>query len=38
MYPYINLHTGDKNTQTNQVEVFILIQHQILVTNLQGGV
>ena len=37
-YPNINLHTGNKNTQTNQVEVVIFIQHQILVTNLQGDV
>ena len=36
-YPYISLHTGNKNTQTNQVEVF-LIQHQILITYLQGDV
>ena len=26
---------GDENTQTYQVQVAILIQHQILVTNLQ---
>ena len=26
------------NTQTNLVEVVILIQHQILITNLQGDV
>ena len=37
-YPNINLHTGNKNNQTNQVEVVIFIQHQILVTNLQGDV
>ena len=36
-YPYISLHTGNENTQTNQVEVF-LIQHQILITNLQEDV
>ena len=27
---------ANKNTQTYQEEVFILILHQILVTNLQG--
>ena len=37
-YPYIILHTGNKNTQTNQAEVVILIQHQILATNLQEDV
>ena len=36
-YLDINLHTGNENTQTNQVEVF-LIQHQILITNLQEDV
>ena len=35
-YPYIILHTGNKNTQTNQAEVVILIQHQILANNLQA--
>ena len=39
---YINIHViqqiGNENTQTYQVEVIILIQHQILVTNLQGNV
>ena len=29
---------GDENTQTFQVEVVILIKHQILITNLQGNV
>ena len=29
--------TGNENTQTYQVEVAILIQHQILITNLQGN-
>ena len=30
--------TGNENTQTYQVEVVILIYHQILVTYLQGNV
>ena len=29
---------GDENTQTFQVEVVILIKHQILITNSQGNV
>ena len=29
---------GDQNTQTYQVEVVILIYHQILVNYLQGNV
>lgn len=29
---------SDENTQTFQVEVVILIKHQILITNLQGNV
>ena len=29
---------GIENTQTYQVEIVILIKHQILVTNLQGNV
>ena len=29
---------GDENTQTFQVEIVILIKHQILITNLQGNV
>ena len=37
-YPNIILHTGNENTQTNRVQVLILIQHQILVINLQGDV
>ena len=38
-YPHIILYTGNKNIQTNRVEVVILIQHQILVTaDLQGDV
>ena len=38
-YPNIILYTGNENTQTNRVEVVILIQHQILVTaDLQGDV
>ena len=36
-YPYISLHTGNKSTLPNQVEV-ILVQHQILITYLQGDV
>ena len=36
-YLDFNLHTGNENTQTNQVEVF-LIHHQILITNLQEDV
>ena len=30
--------TGDENIQTYQAEFVILIEHQILVTNLQGNV
>ena len=30
--------TGDENIQTYQVEVVVLIQHQILVTDSQGNV
>ena len=37
-YPNIILYTGNENTQTNRVEVVILIQHQILVINLHGDV
>ena len=37
-YPHIILYTGNENIQTNRVEVVILIQHQILVINLQGDV
>ena len=29
------MHTGNENTQKNQVEVVVLIQHQILIANLQ---
>ena len=32
------MHIGNENTQKNQVEVVILIQHQILIANLQGDV
>ena len=32
------MHTGNENTQKNQVEVVALIQHQILIANLQGDV
>ena len=37
-YPHIVLYTGNENIQTNRVEVVILIQHQILVINLQVDV
>ena len=37
-YPNIILYTGNENIQTNRVEVVILIQHQILVINLQRDV
>ena len=36
-YPYIIQQTGSENTPTYQVEVVVLIQHQILVTNLNGN-
>ena len=36
-YPYIIQQTANENIQSYQVEV-ILIQHQILITNLQGNV
>ena len=29
---------GNENTQTHQVEIVILIKHQILVTSLQANV
>ena len=29
---------GNENTQTHQVEIVILIKHQILATSLQGNV
>ena len=29
---------GNENTQTDRVEVVILLQHQIALTNLQEGV
>ena len=32
---YITLQKGDENTQTHQVEVVILISHQILINNSQ---
>ena len=35
-YPYIIQQTGNENTQTYQVEVVILIKHQIFETNFQG--
>ena len=37
-YPYVIQLTGNENTQTYQVEVIIMMQHKILVTNLQGNV
>ena len=37
-YPHIILYTGNENIQTNRVEIVILIQHQILVINLQRDV
>ena len=37
-YPHIILYTDNENIQTNRVEVVILIQHQILVINLQVDV
>ena len=37
-YPHIIQQTADENIQTYQVEVVVLIWHQILVTNLQGYV
>ena len=37
-YPHIILYTGNENIQTNRVEIVILIQHQILVINLQVDV
>ena len=37
-YPYIIQQLGDKNIQTHQGKVLVLIQHQILNTNLQGNV
>ena len=37
-YPYIIQQTGNKNTQTNQAEDFILNQQQILISNWQGNV
>ena len=29
--------TGNENTQTYQVDIVVLIKHQILITNLQGS-
>ena len=37
-YPYIIQQTGYENIQTHQLEAAILIQHQVLITNLQGSV
>ena len=36
--PYNIQQTGKENIKTYQVEVFILIQHQILTVYLQGNV
>ena len=35
IYPYIIQQTGNENTQTHQVQDITLIEHQILVANLQ---
>ena len=37
-YPNIVHQIGKENTPTYQVEVAIMIRHQILVTNFQGKV
>ena len=37
LYPCILQQTGKENTQTYQIEVPFLIQHQILVTYAQGN-
>ena len=37
-YPYIIQKTGDENTESYQVEIIILLKHQILPTNSQGNV
>ena len=37
-YPYINQQTGNENTKTYQLEVVVLIWHQVLLTNLPGNV
>ena len=36
--PYIVKQTGSVNTQTYQLQHTVSIEHQILVTNLQGNV
>ena len=36
-YPYVIKLTSNENTQTYQVEIVILISHQILITNLQSN-
>ena len=38
VYPYIIQQTGSEITEIYQVQDIILIEHQILVTNLQGNV
>ena len=38
IYLYTIQQMVNENTQTYQVEVVIFIQHQILITNLQGNV
>ena len=35
---FLLIKTANENIQTHQVEVVVLIQHQILITNLQGYV
>ena len=41
LLPITSIHyqqTGNENIQSHQVEAAILIQHQVLITNLQGNV
>ena len=38
LYANIIHQTASENTQTYQVQDIILIEHQILITNLQGNV
>ena len=37
-YPYIIQNTGNENTDSHQVEIVILIKHQILPTNSHENV
>ena len=37
-FPTFSSKTGDENIQTYQAEFVILIEHQTLVTNLQGNI